>query len=115
MPTITLDRSSIGYFSVTAPVPNLSEPGQSQGEEGHTLLILFHRLNSYWSRQPPRGLIPTPKIVIEPDPEQAMANQSAIDLLRSWREGNPEEQIKTWSYLQHALEEDRLSNRPFFP
>lgn len=43
-------------------------------------------------------------------------NQAALDLLRSWREdGNEEEQRETWEFLQQALDEDRLSNRPLFP
>jgi hypothetical protein len=71
--------------------------------------------NSYSYQQPPRGLTSTPKFVIEPDPQQAIANQGAIDLLRSWRESDIEEQAKIWTYLQNALDEDRLSDRPFFP
>jgi len=43
-------------------------------------------------------------------------NQAAIDLLRSWREtGDEQEQKETWEFLQTALDEDRLSDRPLFP
>jgi len=45
-------------------------------------------------------------------------NQAAIELLRSWREDDEydeEEQIATWEYLKQALDEDRLSDRKFFP
>jgi hypothetical protein len=43
-------------------------------------------------------------------------NQAAIDLLRSWREaGDEQEQQETWEFLQQALDEDRLSDRPLFP
>jgi hypothetical protein len=43
-------------------------------------------------------------------------NQAAIDLLRSWREtGNEQEQRETWEFLEKALDEDRLSDRPLFP
>ena len=45
-----------------------------------------------------------------------IVNQAALDLLRSWREeGNEEEQRETWEFLQQALDEDRLSDRPLFP
>jgi hypothetical protein len=38
-----------------------------------------------------------------------------IRLLRSWREEeNGDEQRETWEYLQHALDEDRLSYRRLF-
>ncbi|MBC6481159.1 MAG: hypothetical protein GDA56_28725 [Hormoscilla sp. GM7CHS1pb] len=42
-------------------------------------------------------------------------NLAAIELLRKWtEEGDEEEQRETWEYLQKALDEDRLSNRPLF-
>jgi len=51
-----------------------------------------------------------------PSTTTAPVNQAALDLLRSWREeGNEEEQRETWEFLQQALDEDRLSNRPLFP
>ncbi|MDQ6659556.1 MAG: hypothetical protein M3Z24_01160 [Chloroflexota bacterium] len=42
-------------------------------------------------------------------------NDALIQLLRSWREGDEQEQRDTWKYLQHALDEDRLSDRKLFP
>ncbi len=49
-------------------------------------------------------------------PDQPKVNQAAIDLLRSWREeGDEQEQRETWEFLQTALDEDRLSDRPLFP
>ena len=48
------------------------------------------------------------------DPEQALKNQAAIDLLDSWL-GNDEdaaEHEQTWAFLKTALDEDRLSDRP---
>ena len=43
-------------------------------------------------------------------------NQSAIELLRSWREkGDEQKPTETSQYLRKALDEDRLSNRPLFP
>jgi hypothetical protein len=47
--------------------------------------------------------------------EQIRRNQAAIELLRSWRDGDAEEQRETWEYLRRALDEDRLSDRKFFP
>ena len=45
-----------------------------------------------------------------------IVNQAALDLLRSWREdGDEDEQRETWEFLQQALDEDRLSDRPLFP
>ena len=47
--------------------------------------------------------------------EQMQRNLAAIELLRKWtEEGDEEEQRETWEYLQKALDEDRLSNRPLF-
>ena len=48
--------------------------------------------------------------------EPIIVNQAALELLRSWREdGDEEEQRETWEFLQQALDEDRLSDRPLFP
>src|SRR6266849_6283540 len=41
---------------------------------------------------------------------QEPSNEAAIRLLRSWRAGDEREQQETWSYLQKALDEHRLSN-----
>ena len=38
-----------------------------------------------------------------------------IQLLRSWREGDEQEQRSTWEYLKQVLDEDRLSERKLFP
>ena len=38
------------------------------------------------------------------------------ELLNSWMEEQTgEEQKESWEFLQQSLDEDRLSNRPFFP
>jgi hypothetical protein len=46
---------------------------------------------------------------------QSQKNRALIQLLRSWREGDEEEQQNTWEYLKQALDEDRLSERKLFP
>jgi hypothetical protein len=48
--------------------------------------------------------------------EKARKNQSAIDLLDSWldKEQDASEHQQTWDFLQKALDEDRLSDRPLF-
>jgi hypothetical protein len=46
---------------------------------------------------------------------QFQKNQGLIQLLRSWREGDEQEQRSTWEYLKQALDEDRLSERKLFP
>ena len=52
-------------------------------------------------------------------PEQIQKNQALIQLLRSWREDDDEEdareQRETWEYLRRVLDEDRLSDRKLFP
>ena len=45
---------------------------------------------------------------------QIQRNQVAIQLLRSWRSEDEQEQRETWEYLKKALDEDRLSNRKLF-
>jgi hypothetical protein len=53
------------------------------------------------------------------EPHQSVAhserNRALIQLLRSWREGDEQEQRDTWEYLRQALDEDRLSERKLFP
>lgn len=46
---------------------------------------------------------------------QQAKNKAAIRLLRSWREGDEQEQRETWEYLKRVLDEDRPSNRKLFP
>ncbi len=48
--------------------------------------------------------------------EQHEINQALIEWYSKWaEEGDEEEQRETLEYLQKALDEDRLSNRPLFP
>lgn len=46
---------------------------------------------------------------------QSQKNRALIQLLRSWREGDEQEQRSTWEYLKQALDEDQLSERKLFP
>jgi len=46
---------------------------------------------------------------------QKTKNEAAIRLLRSWREGDEQEQRETWEYLKRVLDEDRSSYRKLFP
>jgi hypothetical protein len=50
--------------------------------------------------------------VVPPTPEEA---RGLIELLRSWQEGDAEEQRETWEFLKVALDEDRPSCRKLFP
>ncbi|MGB3268142.1 MAG: hypothetical protein WBA89_29835 [Microcoleus sp.] len=48
--------------------------------------------------------------------ERIQRNQGAIELLRSWREEDDEqEQKKIAECLEQVINEDRMSNRPLFP
>lgn len=51
------------------------------------------------------------------DAEQARKNQAAIDLLDSWLRDDEDasEHQQAWDFLKTALDEDRLSDRPWFP
>jgi hypothetical protein len=46
--------------------------------------------------------------------KQIQRNIPAIHLLRSWCEGDEEEQHETLEYLKRTLDEDRLSDRKLF-
>ena len=46
---------------------------------------------------------------------QSQKNRALIQFLKSWREGDEQEQRSTWEYLKQALDEDRLSERKLFP
>jgi hypothetical protein len=54
-------------------------------------------------------------IVVEGTEAQRQKNQAALQLLQAWRTENAQEQAETWTIIQAALEEDRLSDRPLFP
>lgn len=55
----------------------------------------------------------TPTVI---DSEQARKNQAAIELMNSWIENDDAaEHQEAWNFLEKALDEDRLSNRPLFP
>ena len=41
--------------------------------------------------------------------------QRLRDLLKSWREGDEQEQRETLEFLQKVLDEDRFSTRKLFP
>jgi len=53
-------------------------------------------------------------IAVEGTEEQRLKNQAALQLLRTWRTEDAQEQIETWTVIKAALEEDRLSDRPLF-
>jgi len=46
---------------------------------------------------------------------QSQKKDALIQLLKSWREGDEQEQRNTWEYLRQALDEDRPSERKLFP
>ncbi|MEG4391639.1 hypothetical protein [Microcoleus sp. BROC3] len=61
---------------------------------------------------PPPEKIDITKLSLE---ERIQRNQGAIELLRSWREDDDEEEQKeTAEYLEQVINEDRMSNRPLF-
>jgi hypothetical protein len=47
--------------------------------------------------------------------EELPKNLAAIELLKSWCEGDEKEQHETMEFLKKALDEDRLSDRKLFP
>jgi hypothetical protein len=51
------------------------------------------------------------------DTERLEKNRAAIKLLDSWlgEDEDAEEHQQAWNFLQTALYEDRLSDRPLFP
>jgi hypothetical protein len=90
-----------------------------------TLESLLHEIEStpkeYWTdllnalRQFRQKIPPATSPIV--NIEQARKNQAAIDLLDSWLDDNEDasEHQQTWDFLQKALNEDRLSDRPLFP
>ena len=46
--------------------------------------------------------------------EHLQKKRDLIQLLKSWREGNEQEQHETLEYLKQALDENRLSDRKLF-
>jgi hypothetical protein len=53
-------------------------------------------------------------IAVEGTEEQRLKNQATLQLLRTWRTEDAQEQTETWTVIKAALEEDRLSDRPLF-
>lgn len=98
-----------------SPVPNLVTPDEAQSADGSKLQELVSKIIKSWEAQPPRSLPMTPAFFVEPDEIQARANQPALALLQRWQvEGDAQEQAETFTYLQQALDKDRLSDRPLF-
>lgn len=58
---------------------------------------------------------PVPAESTDQEPRRQPQAQTAVDLLRAWREGDEKEQRETLAYLIHALDADRLSDRKLFP
>lgn len=115
MATFALAETPKTAFSWVSSGSILTLPDPSQGQEGRNLRQRVEDIFLRWQEQPPRGLNPTPKLLIEPNPAQVAANQAAIALLRSWwDEGDEQEQRETLAYLQQVLDEDRFSDRPLF-
>jgi hypothetical protein len=56
-----------------------------------------------------------PDIKTQPAQELPPENIAAIQLLQSWRNEDSQEQRETWEFLKQAIDEDRLSDRKFFP
>jgi len=46
---------------------------------------------------------------------RAQRNAEAIRVLRSFLDGDEQEQRETWAYLRQALDEDRPSGQKIFP
>jgi hypothetical protein len=67
--------------------------------------------------EPPRtaSQIEIESIELPQSAAQSQKSYALIQLLRSWREGDEQEQRSTWEYLKQALDEDRLSDRKLFP
>ena len=64
---------------------------------------------------PTESLPDVSKTEIDRSTEQLQKTNALIELLKSWREGDEEEQRDTLEYLQRVLDEDRLSDRKLFP
>jgi hypothetical protein len=108
----------IGAFGTRMPFSGLSHSLQeaqssSVTPSGSVWLQTLARLayepssaayrNEIENKEPPQKATPSQK------------NRALIQLLRSWREGDEQEQRSTWEYLKKALDEDRLSERKLFP
>ena len=51
----------------------------------------------------------------EDNPPHLQRHLALVQLLKSWREEDEQEQRDTWEQLKQALDQDRLSNRKLFP
>jgi len=108
----------IGAFGTGTPFSGLSQSLQeaqssSVTPSGSVWLQTLARL----AYEPPRAA-PQSEIEKKELPQsatQSQKNHALIQLLRSWREGDEQEQRSTWEYLKQALDEDRLSERKLFP
>jgi len=70
---------------------------------------LLDTLRQFRQKLPPS----TPTVI---NAEQARKNQAAIDLMNSWIENDDAAEHKeALDFLEKALDEDRLSDRPLFP
>ncbi len=90
-----------------------TESYESYEVESQFLTLFIGVAEAKWSRAKAQLEIKDP-----PEPFNAPLppeNIAAIQLLQSWRNEDAEEQRETWDFLRKALDEDRLSDRKFFP
>jgi hypothetical protein len=108
----------IGAFGTGTPLSGLSHSLQetqssSVTPSGSLWLQTLARLAYEPSRKASQSEIETKEF--PQSTAQSQRNLALIQLLRSWREGDEQEQRSTWEYLKQALDEDRLSERKLFP
>lgn len=81
----------------------------ASGQLWQRALTLLEHINT--PVLPSHGLNETPKRYYE---KQIQKNSALIQLLKSWREGDEQEQHETLEYLKQSLDEDRPSDRKLF-
>jgi len=108
----------IGAFGIGTPFSGLSHSLQETQSSSVT------PSGSLWLQTLARLAYQSPRTVSQSEIEnkelpqnaaQSQRNRALIQLLKSWREGDEQEQRSTWEYLKQALDEDRLSERKLFP
>lgn len=106
----------IGAFGTGTPFSGLSHSLQetqssSVTPSGSLWLQTLARL----AYESPRTASQSENKELPQNAAQSQRNRALIQLLKSWREGDEQEQRSTWEYLKQALDEDRLSKRKLFP
>ncbi len=106
-----LDKTILAHI-----IKEVEQTPQSQWKELLQVVRQFRQSSKIQSSSAEAWDAVVNQIRNENSQQKAARQQALSELLQSWEEeGDEQEQKETLEFLQQALNQDRLSNRPLFP